>query len=97
MKRPHRDTRDHQYHINNKTYPTLIGSRRQVWSETAYKTPGGLTKSQLHYNKKTGRIVSLKKHLSATKEQRLVKAGYLTRKGKFGAVRASQTRKHRTV
>jgi hypothetical protein len=36
---------------------------------------------------KNGRIVSRKKHATAKKEKRLEKAGYFTKKGKFGAVR----------
>ena len=36
---------------------------------------------------KRGRIVSRRKHLSAKKTNRLVKAGYGTKKGHFGAVK----------
>ena len=36
------------------------GSRVQVWHGTAKKTSGGLTKGDLRYNQKTGRIVSAK-------------------------------------
>ena len=39
----------------------VIGSRAQVMHGTAQKTSGGLTKSELMYNK-AGRIVSKKKH-----------------------------------
>jgi hypothetical protein len=53
---------------------------------TAYKTSGGLKKSDLLQNK-NGRIVSKKKHSTAKKEKRLVKAGYGTKKGHFGAVK----------
>lgn len=35
-----------------------IGSRAEVWHGNAYKTSGGLTKKDLFYNTKTGRIVS---------------------------------------
>lgn len=59
------------------------GSRAQVMHGTADKTPGGLTKSDLKYNK-AGRIVSRKKSMKAKKENRLVKLGFKTRKGKFG-------------
>lgn len=48
-------------------------------------TSGGLTKADLKYNK-WGRIVSRKKSMKAKKENRLVKMGYKTRKGKFGLV-----------
>ena len=60
------------------------GTRAQVMHGTAVKTPGGLTKSQLKYNKQ-GRIVSKKKSAKAKKENRLVKAGYKTTKGEFGS------------
>jgi ankyrin repeat protein len=49
----------------------------------AKKTSGGLTKSQLKYNKQ-GKIVSKKASTLAKKNNRLVKAGYVTRKGVFG-------------
>ena len=62
-----------------------IGSRAEVWHGTAKKTAGGLAKSDLIKNKH-GRIVSKKKHSTAKKEKRLVKAGYGTKKGKFGFV-----------
>ena len=59
------------------------GSRAQVMHGTAKKTTGGLTKSQLKYNKQ-GKIVSKKASALAKKNNRLVKAGYITRKGDFG-------------
>lgn len=64
-----------------------IGSRSQVMHGTAHHTSGGLTKTDLKYNK-WGRIVSRKKSMKAKKEKRLEKAGYKTRKGKFGAVKS---------
>ena len=70
-----------------------IGSRRQVWNGTAKKTPGGLLKSDLMMNRH-GRIVSKSKHASAKRENRLVKAGYGTKKGSFGFVKMG-SRKHR--
>lgn len=63
-----------------------IGSRAQVMHGTAHHTSGGLTKSDLKYNKH-GRIVSKKKSMKAKKEKRLEKAGYKTKKGKFGAIK----------
>jgi hypothetical protein len=62
-----------------------IGSRAEVMHGTADHTSGGLTKADLKYNK-WGRIVSRKKSMKAKKENRLVKMGYKTRKGKFGLV-----------
>jgi hypothetical protein len=45
---------------------------------------------------KHGRVVSKRKHNTAKKEKRLEKAGYFTKKGKFGAVKnSSKTRKMR--
>jgi hypothetical protein len=55
---------------------------------TAYKTTGGLTKSDLVQNKH-GRIVSKKKHHSEKRDGRLRKHGYTAKKGSFGAVRIS--------
>jgi hypothetical protein len=63
-----------------------IGSRAQVMHGTADHTSGGLTKTDLKYNK-AGRIVSRKKSMKAKKEKRLEKAGYKTRKGKFGSTK----------
>ena len=68
-----------------RNFDQLIGSRAQVWHGTAYKTTGGLTKSNLMMSH--GRIVSLKKHKTAKKEKRLEKAGYFTKKGQFGFVK----------
>jgi hypothetical protein len=78
------------YNIGGKTFKKLIGSRREVWGEkTAYKTSGGLTKSDLTYNPSTRRIISKSKHISATRVNHLKNAGYFTQKGKFGFVKKS--------
>lgn len=69
-----------------------IGSRAQVMHGTAHHTTGGLTKSALKYNK-AGRIVSKRKSMKAKKEKRLEKAGYKTRKGKFGFVKTKKGKK----
>jgi hypothetical protein len=86
---------DGMYHIRGKKFEMLCGSRAQVWHHTAYKTSGGLTRDHLIQNK-SGRIVSKKKHGTAKREKRLVKAGYGTRKGKFGYVKlhSKKSRKH---
>ncbi len=68
------------------THQQTIGTRAQVWHGTAKKTSGGLTKAALMMNKH-GRIVSRKKHNTAKKEKRLVKAGFLTKKGQFGFIK----------
>ena len=91
---------DGKYHVAGKKYTILKGSRAQVWHETAYKTAGGLKKSDLVMNK-LGRVVSSKKHQTAKKERRLEKHGYSMAKGKkFGAIKldgskAKSTRKRR--
>ena len=74
------------YHIKGHKYQFLTGSRAQVAHGTAYKTDGtpGLKRADLKQNKH-GRYVSKKLSLRAAREKRLVKAGYKTRKGKFGS------------
>lgn len=91
MKRPTKNSSG-AYLIHGKSYKMLFGSRQQVYHGTAYKTTGGLTKSQLIMNK-WGRIVSAKKHSTAKKEKRLQKYGYFAKKGKFGYVKKA-TRKN---
>lgn len=46
---------------NGKEYKLREGSRAQVWHETAYKTTGGLIKSDLVRDEKSGRIMSKKR------------------------------------
>jgi hypothetical protein len=75
-----------KYSVAGKTFDVLIGTRAQVWHGTAYKTTGGLCKPDLMQNK-SGRIVSKAKHNSAKREKRLVKAGFLTKKGQFGFIK----------
>lgn len=53
---------DGLYHIDGKTYKLCAGTRHDVWNEIAYKTTGGLTKSDLLINKK-GVIVSKNKFI----------------------------------
>lgn len=60
------------------------GTRAEVMHNTALRTPGGLQKKDLKYNK-NGRIVSKKQSARAKRENRLVKAGYVTKKGVFGS------------
>lgn len=88
MTRYSKDAQGH-YHIHGHKYEMLEGSRAQVLHGTAYKTSGGLKKHDLLQNKH-GRIVSRKKHGTAKKEKRLIKAGYGTKKGQFGAVKLSK-------
>jgi hypothetical protein len=93
MKRPVRNS-DGMYVVSGKSYPELFGSRQQVMNGTAYKTSGGLTKSQLVMNK-WGRIVSAAKHRTAKKEKRLEKHGFFAKKGEFGVVKKEQSRKNK--
>ena len=86
---------DGKYHINGAKYELLEGSRAQVWHGTAYKTPGNLLKGNLMMNKH-GRIVSKRKHTTAKKDKRLVKAGFLTKKGTFGFIKKSSTRSRKS-
>jgi hypothetical protein len=94
MKKPVRQA-DDMYHVHGKKYPELFGSRTQVHNGTAYKTSGGLTRSQLVMNK-WGRIVSAKKHATAKKEKRLEKHGFFAEKGKFGYVKKTARKSRRS-
>ena len=67
-----------------REYKYRIGSRAQVMHGTAKMTGGGLIKKQLKYNKH-GKIVSRKASRAAKKSKNLIKAGYITKKGQFGA------------
>ena len=60
------------------------GSRAEVMHGKAKKTSGGLLKRNLKYNKH-GKIVSRKASKAAKKSKNLIKAGYITQKGKFGS------------
>jgi hypothetical protein len=97
MVKKHMKSADNMYHINGHKYPILNGSRAQVWHGTAYKTKGNLKKSDLLMNKR-GHVVSKKVYNRAKREKRLEKAGYFTKKGKFGWVRHdnSKTKKRRS-
>ena len=64
-----------------------VGSRAQVMHGNAKMTGGGLKKKDLKYNKQ-GKIVSKKMSSMAKKEKRLQKAGWVTKKGQFGAIRS---------
>jgi hypothetical protein len=69
-----------------------VGSRAQVMHGSAHHTSGGLTKTDLKYNK-WGRIVSRKKSTMAKKTRRLEKAGYKAKKGSFGVVKTKKAKK----
>ena len=76
------------YTIKGKHYDKCVGSRAEVGHGTAYKTSGGLTKSDIKQNKH-GRWVSKALSTLATKEKRLKRAGYHTKKGKFGSYKVN--------
>jgi ribosomal protein L25 (general stress protein Ctc) len=60
-----------------------VGTKAQVWHNTARHTSGGLGKSDLMKTKK-GRIVSKKKHAAGKRAlSRLRKAGFVAKKGTF--------------
>jgi hypothetical protein len=82
------------YHVDGKKYKVLVGSRAAVYHETAYKTPGGLTKKDLEQNKH-GRIVSRKLAKLAITQKHL--GDNLQKKGShsFGPNKKSKTRKSR--
>jgi len=69
MKRPSKQ-KDGKYHIGNTIYDLLMGTREEVWNGLAYKTTGGLIKSDLIINH-LGRIVSLAKSVTAKHDNRL--------------------------
>ena len=68
-----------------------VGSRAEVMHGSAKHTSGGLTKSDLKYNK-WGRIVSRRMSESAKKENRLKKHGYTSKKGKIGAIKIKKNK-----
>jgi len=61
------------------------GTRLEVYNGKAKHTSGGLKKNDLVHNK-SGKIVSKNASTAARKNNNLVKAGYVTEKGKFGSV-----------
>ena len=67
---------------------TRVGSRAQVMHGTAHMTGGGLTNKNMKYNKR-GKIVSKKASIRAKKSKSLIKAGYRTKKGKFGSFKVN--------
>ena len=77
-------TTDGKYLVNGKKHDMLVGSRRQVWNSTAYKTNPGkkaLTKKHL-MQKKNGNIVSKKKSATAKRQKNLGSYIDLARKNK---------------
>ena len=56
--------KDGMYDIDNHTYPILSGTREQVWDNVAYRTEGGLIKSDFMINS-MNKIVSKSKSISS--------------------------------
>ena len=75
--------KDGKYHVTtkhgHKVYEQLVGSETSI--SEALKTAGGLKKHLM----KTNADVLFRKKLKPQKQKRLQKAGYFTRKGKFGS------------
>lgn len=96
MTKQHRRGADGKYTIDGRQFDILVGSRAQVWHETAYKTTGGLVRMDLVQNKQ-GRIVSRKKSQTEKRMKRLRKHGWTAKKGKFGPVRIGKGRRTRRM
>jgi len=65
-----------------------VGSKAQVWHETARQTSGGLTRKDLMKTKR-GRIVSKKKHsIGMRRIKTLRKLGFKAKKGTFKLFRS---------
>jgi hypothetical protein len=56
--------KDGYYHIHEKKYEKLNGSRKEVWQSIAYRTTGGLIKEDLLEND-NGKIISKNKHIDS--------------------------------
>jgi hypothetical protein len=75
LKRPTKQ-KDGKYHIGDTIYDLLTGTREEVWDGVAYKTTGGLIKSDFMINN-LGNIVSLKKSVFEKKNYRLEQVNLL--------------------
>ena len=62
-------------------YDITVGTRAQVWHGTAKHTSSNLYKKDLIKNKHEELFQKL--HITAKKQKRLAKAGYIPKKGKF--------------
>lgn len=69
------------YHINGVDYKLLEGTRQEVWDGIAYQTPGVLHKHDLIINK-SGKLVSKKKCIQETIDNKFVKCGIIKLKNK---------------
>ncbi len=71
------------YSIGGKVYQRIEGSRAQVMNGTAHRTTGGLTKSDLTYNR-NGEIVSVERQRIAKKLNNLGDYKQPKGSGEFG-------------
>lgn len=60
---------DGYYYVDGNKYSKLFGNRHEVWDKTAYKTSGGLIRTDFIINNK-GEVVSKKKSLQSTNDLR---------------------------
>jgi hypothetical protein len=75
----------------NRMSIKAVGSKAEVWHQTAKHTSGGLKKKDLMKHK--GRIISRKKHAAGKKAiKHLFALGYKPTKGKFTAMRKSMAK-----
>ena len=84
MRRVWKRTSDGKISVAGKKYEMLVGSRRQVWNGTAFKTghgKAGLTRKHLMMNK-NGNIVSKKRSATAKRKKNLGKYLDLAKKNK---------------
>lgn len=66
--------KDGNFIIANKKYTKITGTRDEVWNGIAYKTTGGLIKSQFILNY-MGKVVSRKKSIQEANGNRFIKYG----------------------
>lgn len=67
---------DNFYYINDKKYEKLTGNRQEVWDSIAYRTQGLLTKEDFIINK-YGKIISKKKSLYETENNRFIEVNLI--------------------
>ena len=70
---------DGTYLLGTRMYKTLIGTRKQVYDGVSYKTSGGLIKNDLILNI-SGKIVSLRKFITETNNNKFEKINLLKAK-----------------
>ena len=86
MKR-HQKKSDGKYHIGGKTY-RFLWIRAPLWHKTGI-TPEVL--KRVIYSKTNTIVLYQPKNIFRLKRETFSKAGYLTKKGKFGAVKSGKT------